>query len=53
MVLIYNPRFKGPKTDGNLLSLQALGVAVIVHFHLKKTLLLCRGSLDDHSVSVR
>jgi hypothetical protein len=52
MVPICNAWLKDPKTDGDLLSLQASEVAIIVHFRLKEMLLLRRGSLDDHSVSV-
>jgi hypothetical protein len=40
------------KIDGNLVSMQASEMAIIVHFSLKVLLLLCRCSLDNHGVSV-
>jgi hypothetical protein len=52
MVPIRNAGCKGPKADGDLVSLQAPEVAIIVYFRLKEMLLLYRGSLNDHSVSV-
>jgi hypothetical protein len=41
-----------PKTDGNMLSLQASEVEINLYFRLETRLLLRRGSLDDHSVSM-
>lgn len=52
MVLICDAWSKGPKTDGNLLSLQALEAVIIIYFGLKAMLLLHSRSFNNYSVSV-
>jgi hypothetical protein len=53
VVPICNARLKVPKTDRDVLSLQAPEMVIIVHFRLEAMLLLHSRSFNDHSVSAR